>query len=122
MENDDYGGNNLKIEQLICMIFVHIGLLISGIYACEKNFLFGIENYLAKFSKKYNVNIDRTTYCRFQGMHIIKIATSLLILDLILFLFEIKELQTIILILCIWGIVSIVLYTRGIKKLINRLT
>ena len=104
------------------MIFIPIGLLISGIYACEKNFLLGIENYLTKFSKKYNVNIDRTTYCRFQGMYTIKIATSLLILDLILFLFEIKELKTIIFVLCIWGIVNKVLYNRGRKKLITRYT
>ena len=54
--------SNLKIEQFILMIFIPIGLLISGIYACEKNFLLGIENYLTNFSKKYNVNINNFIY------------------------------------------------------------
>ena len=113
------GVNDINIEQFICMVFVPIGLLLGGIRTCERNYLFGIENYLTKFNKKYNVNIDKNTYCRFQGMHTIKNATSLLILDVMLFLFEAKELKTIIIILCIWGIVSQVLYNRKRKKLIK---
>lgn len=112
----------MKIEQFICMIFVPIGLLLSGIYTYERNFLFDIENYLSRFNKKYNVDIDRTTYCRFQGMHTIKTATSLLILYVILFLFEVKNLKTVIITLCIWCMFSIALYIRKRNQLINILT
>jgi len=114
--------NDVNIEQFVCILFVPIGLLLSGIHTCETNFLFGIENYLTKLSEKHNVDIDKTTYCRFQGIQTIKTATSLLILDVMFFLFEVKDLKTMITILCIWGIVGTVLCHRKKKKFINMLT
>lgn len=111
----------MNIDQFICLIFTHIGLLSAGILMCERNFLFSIENCLSKFSKKHNVCIDRTTYCRFEGMQTIKSATSLLVLDTMMFLFKVKDLKIIMTIICIWAIGVIVFYNINKKKLINML-
>lgn len=111
----------MDIEQFICMIFTPIGLLIGGIITSEENFLLNLENYLIKFRKKYNVEIDKSTYCRFRGMEIIKMATSLLILDVICFLSEVKNLKTILIILSIWGILSVIFCHINQKKFIKRL-
>ena len=83
--------------------------------------MFGIDNYLDKFSKKHKVNIDRTTYCRFEGVQRVKSATGLLILDVVYFLFEIKDLKTMIVMLCIYGIIDVILYYIKRKKFINML-
>lgn len=40
--------------------------------------MLGIETYLNKLSKKHNVEIDETTYCRFEAIQTIKNATGLL--------------------------------------------
>ena len=40
--------------------------------------------------KKYNVNIDNDTYCRFEGIQRLKTTKRLLILEVVYFLFEIK--------------------------------
>lgn len=111
----------MEIEQFICMIFAPIGILLAGICIYEKNYMFNIDNYVIKFSKKHNVDMDKTTYCRFEGMHRIKIATSLLILDVMFFLFEVKDFKNMLIILCIWGIADTVLHHRKKKKLINML-
>ncbi|MDM8129094.1 hypothetical protein QUV80_11475 [Paraclostridium benzoelyticum] len=65
----------MSIEQFVSMIFVPIGLLIGGISIYETTYMFGIETYLSKLSKKYNVEIDETIYCRFEGIQTIKNAT-----------------------------------------------
>ena len=46
--------------------------------------------YSYKFNKKYNVNIDNDTYCRFEGIQRLKTTKRLLILEVVYFLFEIK--------------------------------
>ena len=46
--------------------------------------------------KKYNVNIDNDTYCRFEGIQRLKTTKRLLILEVVYFLFEIKDLKMII--------------------------
>lgn len=68
----------MSIEQFVCMIFVPIGLLLGGISIYETNYMFGISTYLSKLSKKYNVEIDETTYCRFEGIQTIKNTTGVL--------------------------------------------
>ena len=91
--------NNIKItfildnymEQYIIMLFVPIGILSGGISILEKNYMFGIDNSVDKFSEKYDVNIDKTIYCRFEGIQRVKTATGLLILDIVFFLFEIRN-------------------------------
>ncbi|UOW68856.1 hypothetical protein [Paraclostridium bifermentans] len=50
----------MSIEQFVSMIFVPIGLLLEDIRIYETNYMFGIETYLSKLSKKYNVEIDET--------------------------------------------------------------
>lgn len=110
------------MEQYIGLSFVPIGLLFAGIGILEKNYMFGIDNYLDKFSKKHNVEVDRATYCRFEGIQNIKTATGLLILDVIYFLFEIKDLKTMLIMLCIYGIICIILYYIKRRKFINMLT
>ena len=40
--------------------------------------------------KKYNVNIDKATYCRFEGIQRLKTTKRLLILEVVYFLFEIN--------------------------------
>ena len=67
------------MEQYIIMLFVPIGLLLAGIGILEKDYMFGIDNYVDQFSKKHDVNIDKITYCRFEGIQRVKTATGLLI-------------------------------------------
>ena len=45
------------MEQNIGILFVAIGLLSASIGILEKNYMFGVDSYVDKFNKKYNVNI-----------------------------------------------------------------
>lgn len=107
------------MEQYIVMLFVPIGLLLAGIGILEKNYMFGIDNYVDKFSKKHDVDIDKTTYCRFEGVQRVKTATGLLILDVVYLLFEIKDLKTMLVMLFIYGIIDAILYYIKRKKFIS---
>lgn len=109
------------MEQYIIMLFVPIGLLLAAIGILEKNYMFGIDNYIDKFSKKYDVNIDKTTYCRFEGVQRVKMATGLLVLDVVYFLFEIKDLKTMLGMLFIYVIIDAILYYIKRKKFIDML-
>ncbi|MDK2562188.1 hypothetical protein QOZ84_01400 [Romboutsia sedimentorum] len=111
----------MELEQLISMLFVPVAILISGILIIEKNYMFGIDDYLIKFRKKHNVEIDKATYCRFEGIQKIKMATSLLVLYIICFLLELNDLSHMIKILGIWAIIVITLDYRNKKKLIKTL-
>ncbi|MGL5693094.1 MAG: hypothetical protein ACRCXA_03395, partial [Peptostreptococcaceae bacterium] len=51
----------------------------------------------------------------------IKTATGLLILDVIYFLFEINNLKTMLIMLCIYGIIDAALYYVKRRKFINKL-
>ena len=73
------------MEQNIGILFVAIGLLSASIGILEKNYMFGVDSYVDKFNKKYNVNIDKATYCRFEGIQRIKTAMRLLILEVVYF-------------------------------------
>ena len=107
------------MEQNIAILFLPIGLLVGGISVLEKNYMFGIDNYIDKLSKKHGVNIDKTTYCRFEGIKKIKTATYILILEVIFLLFEVKNLNFIILVLCIFGVIDVALYYIKRKKFIS---
>lgn len=107
------------MEQNIAILFLPIGLLVSGIRVLEKNYMFGIDNYIDKLNKKHGVNIDKTTYCRFEGIEKIKTATYILILEVILLLFEVENLKFIILVFCIFGIIDVALYCIRRKKFIS---
>ncbi|MGL5694704.1 MAG: hypothetical protein ACRCXA_11545, partial [Peptostreptococcaceae bacterium] len=65
------------MEQYICILFAPISILLAGIGILEKNYMFDIDNYVSKFSKKHNVEVDIATYCRFEGIQRIKTATGL---------------------------------------------
>ena len=84
------------MEQNIGILFVVIGSLSASIGILEKNYMFGIDRSVDKFNKKYNVNIDNDTYCRFEGIQRLKTTKRLLILEVVYFLFEIKDLKMII--------------------------
>lgn len=105
------------MEQNIGILFVAIGLLSASIGILEKNYMFGVDSYVDKFNKKYNVNIDKATYCRFEGIQRIKTAMRLLILEVVYFLFEIKDLKMMIV---IYLIIDLILYhvkrTKFIKE------
>ena len=109
------------MEQYIIMLFVPIGILSGGISILEKNYMFGIDNSVDKFSEKYDVNIDKTIYCRFEDIQRVKTATGLLILDIVFFLFEIRYSKTMIMMLCIYGIIDVTLYYIKRKKFISKL-
>ena len=111
----------MSIEQFVCMIFVPIMLLLRGISIYETNYMFGISTYLSKLSKKHNVEIDGTTYCRFEAIQTIKNATGFLILEVTSFVFEVKEFKTVLIILFTWSIVFIVYYQIKKKKFIKLL-
>ena len=108
------------MEQNIGILFVAIGLLSASIGILEKNYMFGVDSYVDKFNKKYNVNIDKATYCRFEGIQRIKTAMRLLILEVVYFLFEIKDLKMMIVIIVIYLIIDLILYhvkrTKFIKE------
>ena len=78
------------MEQNIGILFVVIGSLSASIMILEKNYMFGIDRSVDKFNKKYNVNIDNATYCRFEGIQRLKTTKRLLILEVAYFLFEIN--------------------------------
>lgn len=109
------------MEQYIGIFFIPIGLLLASISILEKNSMFGIDNYVDKFSKKHNVELDKATYCRFEGIQRLKTATGLLILDVVYFLFEIKDLKTILVMLSIYIVIDLILYYIKRDKFINRL-
>ena len=94
------------MEQNIGILFVAIGLLSASIGILEKNYMFGVDSYVDKFNKKYNVNIDKATYCRFEGIQRIKTAMRLLILEVVYFLFEIKDLKMMIIMIVIYLIIK----------------
>lgn len=108
------------MEQNIGILFVAIGLLSASIGILEKNYMFGVDSYVDKFNKKYNVNIDNATYCRFEGIQRIKTAMRLLILEVVYFLFEIKDLKMMIIMIVIYLIIDLILYhvkrTKFIKE------
>ena len=112
-------GDEYYMEQYILMLFGPIALLLVGIGILETNYMFGIDNAVDKFNKKYDVNIDKTTYCRFEGVERVKTATGLLILYVVYFLFEIKDLNTMIIMICIYGIIDVTLYYIKRKKFIS---
>ena len=70
--------------------------------------MFGVDSYVDKFNKKYNVNIDKATYCRFEGIQRIKTAMRLLILEVVYFLFEIKDLKMMIIMIVIYLIIDLI--------------
>lgn len=105
------------MEQNIGILFVVIGSLSASIMILEKNYMFGIDRSVDKFNKKYNVNIDNATYCRFEGIQRLKTTKRLLILEVVYFLFEIKDLKMMIV---IYLIIDLILYhvkrTKFIKE------
>lgn len=109
------------MEQNIGLLFVSIGLLIGSIGILEKNYMFGIDNYVDKFNEKHNLKIDKATYCNFEGIQRLKSVAGLLILNAVYVLFEIKDLKTMIIIILIYGIIDVILYYVRRKKFINRL-
>lgn len=114
-------GDKMEPGQFIMMIFLPIAMLVAGIHIYEKNYMFGIDNYVYKLSIKHNIEIDKATYCRFEGMQRIKTGTSLLVLEAICFLFGIKYLNIMIKIIFIWGIIDIIFYYKNRNKLIKNL-
>ena len=74
-----------------------------------------------KFNKKYNVNIDNDTYCRFEGIQRLKTTKRLLILEVVYFLFEIKDLKMIIIMMVTYLIIDLILYNVRRKKFIKEL-
>lgn len=109
------------MEQNIGILFVVIGSLSASIGILEKNYMFGIDRSVDKFNKKYNVNIDNATYCRFEGIQRIKTAMRLLILEVVYFLFEIKDLKMIIIMMVTYLIIDLILYNVRRKKFIKEL-
>ena len=109
------------MEQYTGIFFIAIGLLLASISILEKNSMFGIDNYVDKLSKKHNVELDKATYCRFEGIQRLKTATGLLILDVMYFLFEIEDSKTILVMLFIYLIIDLILYYIRRNKFINRL-
>lgn len=109
------------MEQYIGIFFIPIGLLISSIGILEKNFMFGLDDYIDKFNKKNNVEVDKNTYCRFEGIQRVKTATALLIVDVIYFLFETKDLNILLIMLLIGGAIDLILYYINRRKFINKL-
>ena len=84
--------------------------------------MFGIDRSVDKFNKKYNVNIDNATYCRFEGIQRLKTTKRLLILEVVYFLFEIKDLKMIIIIMMVtYLIIDLTLYNVKRKKFIKEL-
>lgn len=112
-------GDNM--EQCIIILFLPIGLLVGSIGILEKNYMFGVDEFIYKFNKKHNVEVDRNTYCRFEGIQRIKTATRILIVDVLYFLFEIKDLKIMLIMLFIYGIIDLILYDISKKKFINKL-
>ena len=71
------------MEQYTVILFIPIGLLLASIGILEKNYMFGLDNYIHKLNKKHNVEIDKNAYCRFEGIQRVKTATGLLIIDVV---------------------------------------
>ena len=109
------------MEQNIGILFVAIGFLSASIGILEKNHMFGIDSYVDKFNKKHNVNIDKATYCRFEGIQRLKTAMRLLILEVVYFLFEIKDLKIMVIMIVIYGIIDLILYSVKKKSFIKEL-
>ncbi len=109
------------MQQNIGILFGAIGILSASIGILEKNYMFGIDSTVDKFNKKYNVNIDKATYCRFEGIQRLKTAMRLLILQIVYFLFEIKDLKTMIIMIVIYAIIDLILYYVKKNKFINEL-
>ena len=109
------------MEQNIGILFVVIGSLSASIGILEKNYMFGIDRSVDKFNKKYNVNIDNDTYCRFEGIQRLKTTKRLLILEVVYFLFEIKDLKMIIIMMVTYLIIDLILYNVRRKKFIKEL-
>lgn len=109
------------MEQNIGILFVVIGSLSASIGILEKNYMFGIDRSVDKFNKKYNVNIDNATYCRFEGIQRLKTTKRLLILEVVYFLFEIKDLKMIIIMMVTYLIIDLTLYNVRRKKFIKEL-
>ena len=108
------------MEQNIGILFVVIGSLSASIGILEKNYMFGIDRSVDKFNKKYNVNIDNDTYCRFEGIQRLK-TTKRLLIEVVYFLFEIKDLKMIIIMMVTYLIIDLILYNVRRKKFIKEL-
>lgn len=109
------------MDKNIGILPVAIGLLSASIGILEKNYMLGIDSYVDKFNKKYNVNIDKATYCKFEGIERLKTAMRLLILEVVYLLFEIKDLKTMIIMIVIYGIIDFILYSLKRNKFIKEL-
>lgn len=107
-------------EQIILMMFVPIGGLIGAILISEKQYMIGIDNYLEKLSNKYGRVIDKSDYCRFEGMQRIIGNTYLIIGILICAIFETSPKSTILMLL-IWGIFEVIRNQIKKKRYINKL-
>ena len=104
------------MEQNIGILFVVIGSLSASIMILEKNYMFGIDRSVDKFN-----NIDNATYCRFEGIQRLKTTKRLLILEVVYFLFEIKDLKMIIIMMVTYLIIDLILYNVRRKKFIKEL-
>ena len=101
------------------LLFIPILMLISGILLVNKNFMFGIDNYLINLSDKYNKKIDKTDYCRFEGMEKIIFATSLLTVLLFCLTFNIGYKIQIVMMLILL-VIDTVRYLIKRKKILNQ--
>lgn len=109
------------MKQYIGILFVPIGLLVASIIILEKNYMCGIDNHIEKFNNKYNVSVDKSAYCRFEGIQRLRSATGLLILDVIYLLFDITNLKTMLIMMFIYGTIDISLYFIKRKKFVKSL-
>lgn len=107
-------------EQIILMMFIPIGGLIGAILTSETQYMIGIDNYIERLSNKHGRVIDKSDYCRFEGMQRIIGNTYLMIGILICAIFE-AESNSIILMLLIWGIFEVIRNHIKKKKYINKL-
>lgn len=106
-------------SQILLIMFLSVGMLVSGILIVNKNFMFRIDNYLIKLSDKYNKEIDKIDYCKFEGMEKIILATGLLIILLFCLTFNIEYHIRLIAIL-IWLVIYLVRYLIKRKKILNQ--
>ena len=109
------------MKEYITIVYISIGILLGVIDMFETNSMFCVDKAVDKFNKKYDVNIDKATYCRFEGVERVKTVTGLLILFVLYFLFEIKSQKTRIIITCIYMIIDTTLYYIKRKKFISTL-
>ena len=83
--------------------------------------MFGIGSYVDKFNKKHNVNIDKSIYCRFEGIQRLKSTMRLLILEAVYILFRINDLKIMLIMIAIYAIIDLILYNVKRNKFIKEL-